>query len=571
MPVRTFSELPYVRPNLDTLKTSYDEIHHQLIHASSAPEAIDAVRAWNAVRVDVSTMNSLAEVHFSQNVTNEVAKAEKLWFDEHGPSIVDLDQQFVHALIASPWKTDIGSEFGKLFITRLEDSMRTFRPEIMDLLVKESELSRQYNELTASAKIEVDGATYNLSSIGKLLIDLDRGVRLRAHAAMYGFLSENATAMDRIYHELVQLRTEMAHALGFPSYTELRYVEYGRVDYNAGDVERFRAQVREIVVPLVKTLRAAQQRRLGLDALTIADEKVQFPDGNPVAEGDHDWIVAKAASMYNELSSETAEFFSLMLEGDLLDLKTRDNKATGGYCTSFPKYGVPFIFANFNRTTHDVEVLTHEAGHAFQAYRSRNHAVPEYLWPTMEACEIHSMGMEFLTWPWMKDFFGEQTDKFRFYHLQAAILFMPYGCAVDHFQHWVYANPTATPAERNAMWKQMEATYMPWRDASGMGAAEEGRTWQFQRHIYESPFYYIDYALAQTCALQYWKWAEHDRTAAFASYLKICDVGGSQSFLDIVASGGLMSPFSEGCLEDIVKYAYAWLDASNPQFLPIAS
>ena len=567
MPVRTFSELPYVRPDLDELRKQYDQILHRLTTASSSKEAVDAVQAWNAVRIDVSTMSSLAEVHFTQNVADEAAKSEKLWFDEHGPSIVDLDQQVVHALIASPWKNDIGVTFGALFITRLEDSTRTFKPEIMDLLVKESELSRQYNELTASAKIDVDGTTYNLSSIGKLLIDLDRGVRQRAHTAMYGFLSENANELDRIYHELVQLRTEKAHALGFPSYTELRYIEYGRVDYNAEDVERFRAQVRDVVVPLVTKLRSAQQHRLGLDVLTIADEKVQFPDGNPVAEGDHDWIVAKAAAMYKELSPETDEFFSLMLEGDLLDLKTRDNKATGGYCTSFPKYGVPFIFANFNRTTHDVEVLTHEAGHAFQAYRSRNHVVPEYFWPTMEACEIHSMGMEFLTWPWMKEFFGDNVDKFRFYHLQGALLFLPYGCAVDHFQHWVYANPTATPAERNAMWKQMEATYMPWRTTTGIEAAEEGRAWQFQRHIYESPFYYIDYALAQTCALQYWKWSEVDRAAAFASYLNICDIGGSQSFLDIVASGRLVSPFAPGCLNDIVEYAYASLDAGFPQYL----
>ncbi len=571
MSVRTFAELPYVRPNLDTLRESYAKITQQLIEAETPSAAIEAVASWNTLRIDVGTMNSLAEVHFTQNVTNDAAKQEKLWFDEHGPSIVELDQTVIRTLLESPWKAACAEVFGDLFIKRLEDSTLTFRPEIKDLLVRESELSRQYNELTASAKIEVDGSVYNLSSIGKLLIDLDRGLRQRAHQAMYGFLSDNADELDRIYNELVHVRAEKAKALGFPSYIELRYVEYGRVDYNAADVERFRAQVRDVVVPLVVKLRNAQKHRLGLDVLTLADEKLQFTDGNPVAEGEHDWIVAKAASMYKELSPETDEFFSLMLEGDLLDLKTRDNKATGGYCTSFAKYGVPFIFANFNQTTHDVEVLTHEAGHAFQAYRSRNHVVPEYFWPTMESCEIHSMGMEFLTWPWMKEFFGEQTDKFRFYHLQGALLFLPYGCAVDHFQHWVYANPSATPAERLAQWKVIESTYLPWRTTDGYPAAQDGRAWQFQRHIYESPFYYIDYALAQTCALQYWKWSEQDRAAAFASYLKICDIGGSQAFLSIVASGGLVSPFEDGCLGNIVDYAYAWLMENYSEFASEAS
>lgn len=571
MSVRTFADLPYTRPNLDTLRESYAKIMHQLVGASSADAAIEAVASWNSLRIDVGTMNSLAEVHFTQNVTNDAAKQEKLWFDEHGPSIVELDQTLIRTLLESPWKADVAEAFGDLFVKRLEDSTLTFRPEIKDLLVRENELSRTYNELTASAKIEVDGSVYNLSSIGKLLIDLDRGLRQRAHQAMYSFLSENADELDRIYDELVHVRAEKARVLGFPSYTELRYVEYGRVDYNSTDVERFRAQVRDVVVPLVVKLRNAQKHRLGLEVLSLADEKLQFTDGNPVAEGEHDWIVARAASMYKELSPETDEFFSLMLEGNLLDLKTRDNKATGGYCTSFPKYGVPFIFANFNQTTHDVEVLTHEAGHAFQAYRSRNHVVPEYFWPTMESCEIHSMGMEFLTWPWMREFFGEQTDKFRFYHLQGALLFLPYGCAVDHFQHWVYANPSSTPSERLAQWKLMESTYLPWRIADGYPAAQDGRAWQFQRHIYESPFYYIDYALAQTCALQYWKWSEHDREAAFASYLKICDIGGSQAFLSIVASGGLVSPFHDGCLKNIVDYVYAWLVENYPEFAAGAS
>lgn len=177
------------------------------------------------------------------------------------------------------------------------------------------------------------------------------------------------------------------------------------------------------------------------------------------------------------------------------------------------------------------------------------------------------MGMEFLTWPWMNLFFGDQTDKFRFYHLSGAILFLPYGCAVDHFQHWVYANPEATPEERNNQWKELEKIYMPWRDTTGIPAAVDGRQWQFQRHIIESPFYYIDYALAQTCALQYWKSSQSDREKAFQDYLKICDVGGSQSFLQIVKTGNLRSPFDPGCLDDIVDEVYSWLRETFPHYL----
>jgi len=567
MSTMTFAQLPYTRPSIDDLRSAYSDITTKLTTASQADDAIAAIREWNTSRIATSTMASLAEVKFTQNVASDEAKGEKLFFDENWPSIAELDTDMAKCILASPYADAIAGAFGDLFLLRLKNSTLTFEPSIKELLIQESELNTRYNELTASAKIEVGGNTYNLSTIGKLLIDPDREVRRSATAAMYQFLSDNAEELDGIYDKLVKLRTTKAHTLGYPSYTEFRYVEFGRVDYNAADVENFRAQVRQYVVPLAQELRNAQQRRLGLDKLTVADEKLQFLDGNPVASGDHDWIVERAAKMYEELSPETHQFFSLMLDSQLMDLKSRDKKATGGYCTSFPQYGLPFIFANFNKTTHDIEVLTHEAGHAFQAYQSRNQIVPEYFWPTAEACEIHSMGMEFLTWPWMDLFFGDQTEKFKFYHLQGAILFLPYGCAVDHFQHWIYANPEATPSQRLAAWKDMERMYMPWRTTADIAAYDEGRQWQFQRHIYESPFYYIDYALAQTCALQYWKWSELDRQEAFASYLSICGIGGSKPFLGIVEHGKLTSPFSDGCLKDIVDYSYECLKTRYPDRL----
>jgi M3 family oligoendopeptidase len=567
MATTTFAQLPYSRPDITALSESDKLLISRIQGADSASEIIACVEQWNRSRIDTYTMASIAEVKFTQNVTDADSKAEKLFFDENGPSLTELDISVARALLASPRSQDVADHFGELFLTRLRNWTLTFEPSIKDILVRESELCTRYNEITASAKIEVDGQTYNLSTIGRLVIDPDSGIRHRAHLAMGNFLLQHAEELDSIFDQLVKLRAEKAAKLGYSSYIDFRYVEFGRVDYTADDVEKFRAQVREHVVPLAARLRQAQGKRLGIERMTTADEKLQFTDGNPVASGDHDWIVERAEKMYSELSPETNEFFRLMLDAELMDLKSRDNKATGGYCTSFSAYGLPFIFANFNRTTHDIEVLTHEAGHAFQAYRSRNLSVPEYFWPTAEACEIHSMGMEFLTWPWMDLFFEDQTEKFKFYHLQGALLFLPYGCAVDHFQHWIYANPQATPAERNAQWKEMERLYMPWRNSEGFPAAEQGRMWQFQRHIYESPFYYIDYALAQTCALQYWKWSEVDRTSAFTSYLSICDIGGSKPFLGIVEHGRLNSPFNDGCLQDIVRYAYSILQERHPNYM----
>ncbi len=567
MSLPTFAELPYERPELDAIHTQLNAFKEEFKKAGSAEEQIDVIDRWNAMRSHVGTMHSISEVRYTQNVKDPKWKAEKDFYDEEMPTVQEWNAEFEQLLVASPFRPALEEKYGALFFIRLENNLKVFSPDIKPLMVRESKLADEYNEITASARIELDGETYNLSTIGKIAIDLDRDRRKKAVTAQYAFLGEHKEKIDAIYDELVKLRTEKARKLGFPSYTEFRYIEFGRVDYNADDVARFRQNVVDHVVPIVQKLKQAQAKRIGLDHVTMYDERVQFADGNPIARGEKDDIVKAAETMYSELSPETKEFFDIMIDRDLMDLESRDNKATGGYCTSFPDHKIPFIFANFNKTTHDVEVLTHEAGHAFQSYRSRNHIVPEYLWPTAEACEIHSMGMEFLTWPWMDKFFGDQTEKFRFYHLSGALTFLPYGCAVDHFQHWVYANPEATPAERNAQWKRMEELYLPWRDAQGIPEAEEGRQWQFQRHIIESPFYYIDYALAQTCALQYWQKSLQDRASAFKEYLTICDIGGSQPFLGIVKSGGLISPFDPACLDTITDFAYDWLDEHYPAYL----
>ncbi len=562
-----FSKLPYSRPDLDTVRQQAQELVSRIMTAPSASAVVDCIAEWNKLRSHLSTMQGLAEVHYTQNVADPSAKEEKEYFDKTGPSFTETQLTVARAIIQSPFRKEVEEAFGGLFLRRLEDSDRTFSPDIKDLLVRESELTNAYNEITASARLEFDGKEYNLSTIAKIVESLDRDVRHRAVKTLYGFLGTHAEELDRIYDELVKIRHEKAKSLGFRNYIEMRYTEMGRVDYNAEDVRVFRQQVLDHVVPLAARLREAQRNRLGYDSLSLSDEKLQFPDGNPVAKGEHDYIVEAAQKMYQELSPETDEFFSVMRSRRLMDLQSRANKATGGYCTSFPEYGVPFIFANFNQTSHDVEVLTHEAGHAFQAWRSRNFPVPEYLWPTAEACEIHSMAMEYLTWPWMHLFFGEQTDRFKFYHLQSAILFLPYGCLVDAFQHWVYENPEATPDQRLTAWKHLEKTFLPWRNTADVPEADAGRQWQFQRHIYESPFYYIDYTLASTCALQYWEWSMRDPRGAFESYLRVCDVGGSLPFRSIIDVGGLRSPFAPEVLGDIIDRCFSWLFTTYPAYL----
>lgn len=560
------SEIPYERPDLEQLQSHYKDLLSRFTQATNPTDQITVLDEWNDLRIDLATLSNLVYIRFSQNIKDEWAKAEKDFFDQNGPTIHEWNIQLIKEIVKSPFIEEIKKQWGELFVEKLEMSLQTFIPEIKDELIEESKLTQRYAEIFASAKIEFDGETYNLSSLEPKILSTDRNTRKRAQQTRFGFIGSHAEELDALYQDLVKTRTSAAKKLGFNSYTELAYKELGRTEYNPEMIAGFRDQISRVVVPLVHEFKKDQSSRLGLDHLTFFDEGLLFADGNPNPQGEPDWIVDQASAMYKELSPVTDTFFSMMRENEILDLVTRPNKSVGGYCSSFPKYGIPFIFSNFNGTTHDVEVLTHEAGHALQNYLSSKHKPLEYRWPSYEAAEIHSMSMEYITWPWMKNFFGDQTNKFKYAHLVKSIQFLPYACAVDEFQHWVYDNPEAQPKERLEFWKTMEKKYLPWRAYEDMPEGSEGRVWQFQSHIYRTPFYYIDYALAQICALQFWVKSRENKEEAMKDYLHICEIGGSKTFLDIVKSGNLKSPFASNTIQDIIQVAREWISEHTPQF-----
>lgn len=560
------SEIPYERPNLDDLQKKYQDLQSSFTSATTSKEQLKIIEKWNDIRIDLSTLSNLIYIRFSQNIIDEWAKAEKDFFDTNGPTMHEWNTTLIKEIVNSPFISEIEQEWGTLFIEKLRMSLETFKPEIKDELIEESRLTQRYAEIFASAKIEFDGETYNLSSLEPKVLSTDRSIRKRAQGSRFEFLGQHSEELDSLYQDLVKTRTSAAKKLGFSTYTQLAYKELGRTEYNPEMIAGFRDNISRVVVPLVHKFKKDQTIRLGLPEMKFHDEGLLFADGNPNPQGEPDWIVDQASIMYKELSPVTDSFFSMMREKEILDLVTRPNKSVGGYCSSFPKYGFPFIFSNFNGTTHDVEVLTHEAGHALQSFLSSKHKQLEYRWPSYEAAEIHSMSMEYITWPWMKNFFGDQTEKFKYAHLVKSIQFLPYACAVDEFQHWVYDHPEVQPSERLEQWKAMEKKYLPWRTYEDNQVASEGRVWQFQSHIYRTPFYYIDYALAQICALQFWVKSRENQEEAMKDYLHICEIGGSKTFLDIVKSGNLQSPFAADTIENIIHVADEWLSAHTPQF-----
>jgi len=565
--MQTFEDYTYIRPDVATEKEIFNKLLDQFTKANSAKEQTDAIEAINVLRNRISTMFNLVYVRASIDTNDTFYQKERDYLDEVGPELEALDNAFYKELVKSPFRNELEKKWGKQLFHIADAQINAFREDIIPLLQKENKLTSEYSKLVASAQVDFEGETYTLAQLTPLTQHENRETRQKATEAKFGFFAENEAAFDRIYDDLVNVRHDIATTLGYDNFIELGYLRMMRVDYDAEMVQTFRRQVRENVVPLATKLYERQADRIGVDAFKFYDEGFEFKTGNAKPKGSPEWIIRNGEQMYAELSQETNTFFQYMLDRNLMDLEAKKGKESGGYCTFIENYQSPFIFANFNGTSGDVDVLTHEAGHAFQFYSSRHIDIPEYLIPTSEAAEIHSMSMEFFTWPWMSLFFEENENKYKFAHLADGLQSLAYIVAVDEFQHLVYDNPGWTPDDRKNAWKELEAIYLPHRDYEGIPYLEAGGIWQRQGHIYEAPFYYIDYALAQICAFQFWKRSHEDREKAWADYLKICKLGGSQSFLEIVKTANLESPFAEGTVETVIRAIEEWLESVDDKAL----
>lgn len=542
-PSLRFSQLPYSRPDRSALLASAAAREAAWAAADTADAQLAVLQQWEQERQTYHTHHSIAEVRFHQDTVSPEITAEKEFFDEIEPEVMGAKVRFLEAVTRSPHRPALEAALGAHVFRLWDAELTTFRDEIADDKRAESALSNKYNSTLAGLRIDFNGEQHTLATIRGLFGDADRGVRLGALQAQAAALGSVQEELDDTFDQLTRLRDKMARTLGYESFTPLGYKMLQRTDYTADEVAAFRSAIAETIVPLAQRIRARQAESLGLDDYGFHDEAIRDRRGVPRPQGDHDWMLDRADEMFSAMGEDFGTFFQMMRRRELLDLKSRAGKTGGGFCTSFEDHQIPFIFANFNGSQDDVNVFTHECGHAFQAYTSRTLQPREYLWPTFEACEIHSMGLEFLTYPHMDLFFGDDAERFRTGHLESAITFLPYGAAVDHFQHEVYANPTATPAERAAMWQQQEARYLPWRRYADIPFFEGGRLWQRQRHIYNSPFYYIDYCLAQLCALQLWSRARKDREGTMRLYRELCTLGGSKPFTGLLEAVGLENPF----------------------------
>ena len=545
--MKKFAELQYVRPDMEKIFARVSGDIAVVKEAKNYEEFRNAYMDYVEADTELETSKTVAHIRNTINLLDEFYEAEMVYFNSQMPKYEILKKEMGEVIVASPFKAEMEKEFGAILIQNMEAQKQLSDESIVNDQVKEAELVSRFMKTQAAATVEFKGE--QIGNYG--LLKIMRKEAFEAWAKLYEGI---APTLEEVYDGLVKVRAGMAKKLGFKSFIPMGYLRRRRFDYTEKELEVFRKQVREVVVPAAAKLYERQKEALGIDTLYYYDESIASPSGNPVPIGDKEYLVGEAQKMYRELSKESGEFFDFMMEYELFDLDSKHGKRAGGYCTILPQYHAPFIFSNFNGTDADVNVLTHEAGHAFAGFTAAKYQkTPELCHSTSEINEIHSMSMELWTYPWMENFFGDKAEEYRKEHLADALMKIPYMLCVDEYQHKVFENPEMTTMERRAVWSGLEKIYMPWRNYAGNEFLESGAFWIKQQHIFLYPFYYVDYAMAQMGAFEFYTKMKEDRKAAWADYYKLCAAGGSMGYFDLLKYSGLHKVLEDGSVKIILK------------------
>ena len=557
-----FNEMTYTRPDIDALLARCRELAAK---AAAAPDGDALVRLYyeqSEAFAEYNTAANLANIHYTCDTRDAYWKAEQDFFDANGPAVTNASVEISRAFLANPHVDALTEKFGTTCVAGMKNAVLSMDDRTVELQQQFNALVSRYQQIYGGALVELDGKQLTIPQLGPYKEDLDPAVRRAAYEAEASYFDAHRAELDELYGQIVQNLNAQARVMGYHDYSELSYVRMNRIGYGPEEIRKFRDQVANDVVPQLQKVMALRAKRTGIAHPAFTDLPILFRDGNPKPIPGYKARMDAARTMYHELSPETAEFIDFMQDNELFDVESRPGKMSGGYMTSLPSYKAPFIFANWNDTSGDVDVLTHECGHAFEGYvAERDPAIPADLeCPGMESAEIHSMAMEFLTAPWHHLLFGRDTDKYALLHAEDSFVFLAYGCEVDEFQHIMYQNPDLTPDERNAEWLKLEKKYRPWIDFDNLPFYGRGAGWQRQLHIYECPFYYIDYCLSTMAALQFFLLSLTDHKDAWERYLRLVRRAGTASYTELLETAGLKVPFEEGSIKGIAQQMTDWLE-----------
>lgn len=545
-----FADIQYIRPDIEQFKSMVKTIRLKLMTTKDIEVAQEALFEYERNLSHFNTQYALCNILHDLNTSDEYYSDELEYCEEISAQIEEMASGVMSVMINCPCAEQLRERFGDMIFMKAENSRRQINNVVISDIVDEANLENEYSQLQSEASIEFDGKELNLSMLEPYLESTNRQIRIQATKKLDDYYMTRKDRYGKIYDDLVKVRTLIAQKLGFKNFTELGYVRMERYDYTAEDVKSFRDNVVKYIVPISVQIRKNQAKRMNLDKLMFYDLPCLFKGGNPKPQIKLEDYNRISGEFFGKIFETSPSFFDVLSQHNFTDLISRHNKATGGYCMYLDDYAIPYIFMNGNGTADDIATIVHEGGHAYAAVKSAEVSpFIECTSPTLETCEIHSTAMEFLSYRFMNMFYGDEADKYCQLHMTNAMLFIPYGCMVDEFQHIVYDNPDMTPDERNEVWKELEAKYQPGINYDNHPFHEAGCAWMKKDHIFTTPFYYIDYCLSHVVALALWDEAQTDFKASMIKYNTLCELGGTNTFKKLLEAADLPSPFDT----DVIK------------------
>lgn len=542
-----FKEFPYERLDYQDLAERF--VHHtkKLESATTLGEAYLQIIETDYLEKVFVSYATLSEAGNTNNSYDKFYLEEEAFFNKIKPEFSLLMQKRNDAILESPFREGLKKLIGNEFFGSADMKKCTVSKEVLRLMEAENELSQEYSTIRSRLSIEVDGKTLTMPEINKLGQSADRETRRKYAVLGERAMMEQVPEFDRIYDEMMKIRTEIAHKTGFDSYADYCLHKFGRTSYGREELLVFADNVKKYIVPVVSKLIEEQAKRLGHEVKNY-DESTLFPDRQVTVTKE---LLPSFKKIFTKLSPETKVFFDELYEREFFDLDLREGKTNGAYSNYLPLCNMPYIFETYNATEGAVETFAHECGHGLNSYMHRGEPASGVCVQSADICETHSMSMEFFVWKNIDEIITEDVDKYKYRQLKDSLAFIPYGTAIDVFQTRVYDNPDMTPEERRLTWKELEEEFIPWRKYEEGLFYSQGRAWQNQIHVMKWPFYYIDYVLAQVCALQFWVLDEKDHEKAWEAYIRLIKDSGRYSFTEIIKRAGLSTPFEDGILKKI--------------------
>ncbi|MDX9752467.1 MAG: M3 family oligoendopeptidase [bacterium] len=538
--------------------TQIEPLFQQLIQQTpDSPQALEQwLLDWNELQACLSQAKLSRYIQMTCHTDDPAREAAYLHFvEEIDPLCKPLHFQLKKQFLANPHRAALDATHYAVLCRDLEADVSLYRETNIPLETQDDKLRQQYQKINGAMTVQFEGEEKTLQQLAPYLEETDRALRQNAWEATINRRVQDQEAMDDLYDEMIQLRTQIAKNAGYENYRDYIFVQKKRFDYTPDDCIRFHETIEKWVVPLSRKLAAQQQKALGLDTLRPWDLEVD-PQGRPPLKA-FDTIPEFTHGIQRILTRvhpELAAQFEEMNRLGSLDLGSRKGKAPGGYCETLEEIRRPFIFMNAVGMQDDVETLLHESGHAFHALASRTQPLYAYrYYVPLEFAEVASMSMELFGINYLTEFYApEEAQRAKRKQIEAIIHFLPWMARVDAFQHWAYTHPNHTRAERAAAWLDLESRFDARADWSGFEKAKAVE-WHRKLHFFEYPFYYIEYGIAQVGALQLWRNFKEDPTRAVQDYRTALALGNSRPLPELFATAGAKFDFSEATIRPLIQ------------------